>query len=351
MDLLSQLKADAEEAMREPVAPRPDTAILLLNLGGPVNLDQVEPFLYNLFSDRELIKLPGPAWFQPTYAKGIAKFRRKGTERKYAEIGGGSPLLRQSAAQASALRSALRAAGRPEPVKLLFRYTQPRAAGLLKALKQRGITNLVPVTLYPHGCIATTGSSIRELEREAAKWGMSVQKGVLAYATDSDYLDALEAPLRAALEELPYATVIFSAHSLPMSQIEAGDPYEAEIKATVAALKSRIGDLPGGSLLAYQSRVGPIRWLTPSLKKVLMDFGGRDVIILPLSFVSEHIETLHELDIEYAALARKVGVRTYHRLPAPGVHPSYIRCLTRLTLEALSDSEGARGVAPSHTGL
>ncbi len=340
MDLLSQLKADAMEAMAAPTEAATDTAVLLLNLGGPVNLGQVESFLYNLFSDRELIKLPGPAWFQPTYAKAIARFRRKGTAAKYAEIGGGSPLLRQSAEQASALRQNLRDAGRKEPVKLLFRYTQPRANGLLKALKKQGITKLLPVTLYPHDCIATTGSSIRELEREAAKMGMSVLKGVLAYATDADYLDAMEAPLRTALEEFPYATVIFSAHSLPMSQIEAGDPYENEIKATVESLKARIGDIPGGYVLAYQSRVGPIRWLTPALKKVLGNFGGRDVIILPLSFVSEHIETLHELDIEYAALAKKAGVRTYHRLPAPGVNPSYIRCLTRLTLEALSPGGG-----------
>ena len=335
MDFLSELKMTAQEAM---AAPKADTAILLLNLGGPVNLAQVESFLYNLFSDRELIKLPGPAWFQPIYAKGIARFRRKGTSKKYAEIGGGSPLLRQSAEQATALRKALRAAGRQEPVKLLFRYTQPRALGLLKALKKRGITKLLPVTLYPHDCDATTGSSLRDLEREAAKMGMSVVAGVLAYATDADYLDAMEAPLRAALEELPYATVIFSAHSLPMTQIESGDPYEKEIKATVDALKTRIGDIPGGSVLAYQSRVGPIRWLEPPLKKVLQEFGGRDVIILPLSFVSEHIETLHELDIEYAAVAKQAGIRTYRRLPAPGIHPSYIRCLTRLTMDALAKS-------------
>ena len=125
----------------------PDTAILLLNLGGPVNLDQVEPFLFNLFADRELIRLPGPAWFQPTYAKGIARVRRKAAQGRYAEIGGGSPLLKESAAQAAGLRALLRSAGRTEPVKLLFRYTQPRAAGLLKALKRDGITNLLPVTL------------------------------------------------------------------------------------------------------------------------------------------------------------------------------------------------------------
>ncbi len=319
---------------------KPDTAIVLLNLGGPVNLDQVEPFLYNLFADRELIKLPGPAWFQPTYAKGIARLRRKGAQKRYGEIGGGSPLLRESAAQAAGLRALLRAAGRPEPVKLLFRYTQPRAAGLLKALTRQGITKLLPVTLYPHDCKATTGSSVRELEREAAAAGMKVLPGVDSYATDEDYLAPIVEGIRAALEALPYATVIFSAHSLPMKQIESGDPYEREIQATCSALKAHLGDIPGGYVLAYQSRVGPIRWLEPNLREVLKDCGGRDVIIVPVSFVSEHIETLHELDIEYRELAEKLGVRTYHRVRTPGVHPSYLRCLLRRTMAALPGAGG-----------
>jgi ferrochelatase len=314
---------------------KPDTAILLLNLGGPVNLDQVEPFLYNLFADRELIRLPGPAWFQPTYAKGIARVRRKAAQGRYAEIGGGSPLLKESAAQAAGLRTLLRSAGRNEPVKLLFRYTQPRAAGLLKALQRDGITKLLPVTLYPHDCEATTGSSVRELQREAAAVGLSVLPGVDSYATDEGYLAPLVDGIRAALEQLPYATVIFSAHSLPMKQIEAGDPYEKEIKATVAALKAHIGDTPGGAVLAYQSRVGPIRWLSPSLRSTLKTFGGRDVIVVPISFVSEHIETLHELDILYRELAEKCGIRTYLRVKTPGIDPRYLDCLFRRTMEAL----------------
>lgn len=314
---------------------KPDTAILLLNLGGPVNLDQVEDFLFNLFADRELIRLPGPAWFQPTYAKGIAKVRTKAAQGRYAEIGGGSPLLAVSAAQAAGLRARLREAGRLEPVKLLFRYSQPRAAGLLKALKRDGITKLLPVTLYPHDCRATTGSSVRELEREATAMGLSVVKGVDSYATDEGYLGPLVEGIRAALEEHPYATVIFSAHSLPMKQIEAGDPYEREIKATVKALKARIGDTPGGCVVAYQSRVGPIRWLSPSLRSTLKTFAGRDVIIVPISFVSEHIETLHELDIQYRKLAEKVGIKAYLRVKTPGTDPRYLDCLFRRTMEAL----------------
>jgi ferrochelatase len=312
-----------------------DTAILLLNLGGPVNLGQVEPFLVALFGDRDLIRLPGPAWLQPPLARLIARLRAPGAKGRYAQIGGGSPLLRESAFQATALRTALRAAGREEAVKLCFRCTAPRAGGLLQALQRQGIRKLVPLTLYPHDCRATTGSSLRELAIEAAKVGLELLPGVEHYATDPDYLDALEAPIRAALAELPGATVIFSAHSLPVRQIEAGDPYEREIHATCEALKARLGELPGGYLLAYQSRTGPVRWLEPPLKSVLESMGGKDVIVVPISFVTEHIETLHELDIEYRHVADQAGIRTYRRVAAPGIAPAYIRCLTRRVLEIL----------------
>ena len=312
-----------------------DTAILLLNLGGPVSLAQVEPFLVALFGDRDLIRLPGPAWLQPTFARLIARLRAPGARGRYAEIGGGSPLLRESALQGNALRAALREAGRDEAVKLCFRYAAPRAAGLLRALQRDGIRRLVPVTLYPHDCRATTGSSLRELAVAAAEAGMELLPGVESYATDADYLEALARPLQAALKELPEATVVFSAHSLPVRQIEAGDPYEREIHATMEALVGSLGPLPDGHRLAYQSRTGPVRWLEPPLKTVLESLGGKDVIVVPLSFVSEHIETLHELDIEYREVAHKAGVRTYRRVAAPGADPAYIRCLTRRVLEVL----------------
>ena len=300
-----------------------------------MNLDQVEPFLAALFGDRELIRLPCPAWLQPPFARLIARLRAPSAKGRYAEIGGGSPLLRESAFQASALRTALRAAGHDEPVKLCFRCASPRAEGLLKALKRDGIKKVIPVTLYPHDCRATTGSSLRELAVETAKVGIALLPGVEHYATDPDYLDALEAPIRAALKDLPGATVIFSAHSLPVRQIEAGDPYEKEIHATRDALMARIGDIPGGYLLAYQSRTGPVRWLEPPLKSVLETMGGKDVIVVPMSFVSEHIETLHELDIEYRHVADKAGIRAYRRVRTPGTDAAYIRCLTRRVLEIL----------------
>jgi ferrochelatase len=255
---------------------------------------------------------------------------------RYDEIGGGSPILRETSLQAAGLRKALREAGRTEPVKIVFRNSAPRAGKVLRSLKRQGITRILPVTLYPHDCMATTGSSIRELEDEARKLGMTVLPGVLHYATDPDYLESLAAPLEAALAENPGATVVVSAHSLPLQQIAKGDPYQREIVATVEALKARIGALPGGWHLAYQSKVGPIKWLEPELGGVLRSLGGRDLIVLPVSFVTEHIETLHELDILFKDVALKAGVRSYRRLPAPGAAPAYIRCLARRTLAALA---------------
>ena len=311
------------------------TAIVMLNLGGPVTLSHVEPFLKTLFGDRDLIKLPGPAWFQPTYAWGIAKIRTKGAQNKYAEIGGGSPLLRETARQASALRTELRTLGFEGPIKLIFRTSQPRAESMLRVLQREGVAQILPLSLYPHNCKATTGSSIRELERLAPRFGISILPGVLHYADHPKYIGALSRLIREKLEELPYATVIFSAHSLPVNQIENGDPYESEIHKSVEAIQQSLGDIPGGYTLGYQSRVGPIRWLTPSLKTVLKDCQGRDVIVVPISFVSEHIETLHELDIEYREIAEKIGIRNYARVQTVGINKEYINCLSDLVIQNL----------------
>ena len=315
---------------------RPETAVLLLNLGGPLRLADVEPFMYKLFADAEIVRFPGPRFLQPVYATLLSKGRAREVRGRYQEIGGGSPILRQTAAQAAALRQALRECGRGEPVKILFRYAAPRAAGLLRALKAQGIRRLLPVTLYPHDCQGTTGSSLSELAREARAQGLELLPGVLHYATDPHYLDSLAGPLEAALQAEPGATVVFSAHSLPAKAVAQGDPYQREITATVEALQARVGAIPGGYRLAYQSKVGPIRWLEPELGGVLKTLSGRDLIILPVSFVSEHIETLHELDILFRGVALAAGVRSYRRLPAPGVHPSFIRCLCERTLAALA---------------
>jgi len=323
------------------VTPRRDalrlrTAVVLLNLGGPLRGRDVEPFLLELFRDRDIIRL-GPASLQPLLARLVTTLRLGEVRARYARIGG-SPILRETAAQAAALRQALREAGREEPVKLLFRYSPPRAGGLLRALALQGVARILPVSLYPHACGATTGSSLAELERAARVEGLDVLPGVRHYPTDPDYLACLEDNLRRTLALAPGATVVFSAHGLPLRLVQSGDPYAREIEATVEALKARLGDVPGGFRLAYQSRVGFVRWLEPSLGTVLGGLGGRDVVVVPLSFVGEHIETRYELDIQYREVARRAGVRGYHRTAAPGTHPSFIKCLARLAMEALEQS-------------
>ncbi|MBP1629091.1 MAG: ferrochelatase, partial [Holophagaceae bacterium] len=238
-------------------------------------------------------------------------------------------------AQAKALAQALAESGHPMEVHPVFRYTAPRARDVLAGLVKRGIRRILPLTLYPHACRATTGSSMGELQREAEALGLELLPGVQSYATDPGYLDALEGLLRATLAQAPDATVVFSAHSLPKKQIEGGDPYERETLATVEALKARLGEIPGGYRLGYQSKVGPVAWLEPSLGSVLQELGGREVIVMPVSFVGEHIETLFELDIEYRELAEKCGVTRFLRVPALGTDPAFIRALARLTLQGL----------------
>nr|WP_320132394.1 ferrochelatase [uncultured Holophaga sp.] len=312
----------------------PPTAVLLLNLGGPATLEEVRPFLLNLFRDREIIKL-GPPLLQPLIARIIVASRLREVRERYDLIGGGSPILRETRAQAAALEESLARAGSPMEVHPVFRYAPPRARDILRELAARGIRRLLPVTLYPQACRATTGSSLSELRREAAALDLELLPGVQSYATDPGYLDALEGLLRSTLAEAPGATVVFSAHSLPLSQIRAGDPYEAETRATVEALKSRLGELPGGCRLAYQSKVGPVAWLEPSLDSTLQELAGREVVVMPVSFVSEHIETLFELDIQYRNLAARCGIRRYLRVPVLGINKLYISTLTRLTQEGL----------------
>lgn len=311
------------------------TAVLLLNLGGPAAQVEVRPFLLNLFQDREIIKL-GPAFLQPLIARLIVASRLREVRGRYARIGGGSPILRETLAQAAALASTLAGAGMPMEVHPVFRYTAPRASAVLPELAKRGIRRLLPLTLYPHACRATTGSSMSELNREAAALELELLPGVQSYATDPGYLNALEALLRGTLAQAPRACVVFSAHSLPLKQIQAGDPYERDIQATVEALKARLGEIPGGYRLAYQSKVGPVTWLEPSLGSVLQELKGCEVVVMPLSFVSEHIETLFELDIEYRELAARCGVTRFLRVPTPGTDPLFISALARLAMQGLS---------------
>ena len=325
--------------------------VVLLNLGGPGDLTSVEPFLVNLFSDREIIELPGGAPLQPLLARLIAKLRGPAVRRNYALIGGGSPQLPITRAQAEALEAHLNsdATGAHYRVYVAMRYSRPSAADVFGAITAAGITRVVTLTLFPHYSKATTGSSRREFDRVLAspQWreleaGLEITH-IDGYAADPRYLDALAETVSATYRSIPEgrrseAVILFSAHSLPQRFIDAGDPYDTHINATRAGILARLG-LPNRHLLAYQSRTGPVRWLGPGTDEMLAELGRsgvKDVVVVPLSFVSDHIETLYELDILFAETARNAGIVGYYRTPALNAHPLFISALAELVRDRVA---------------
>ena len=327
--------------------------VVLLNLGGPDDLESVGPFLVNLFSDREIIELPGGAALQPMLARLIAKVRGPAVRRNYALIGGGSPQLRITRAQAEALETRLNAdaTGERYRVYVAMRYSRPSAADVFAAITASGITRVVTLTLFPQYSNATTGSSRREFDRVLASppWrelrsGLEIAH-INEYAADPRYLDALAETVKSTWRSIPEdrrsrAVLLFSAHSLPQRFIDAGDPYVAQINATRLGILARLG-LPNPQLLGYQSRTGPVRWLGPGTDEMLIELGRqgvKDVVVVPLSFVSDHIETLYEVDVLFADLARRAGIAGYYRTPALNTHPLFIDALAALVHERVTDA-------------
>jgi ferrochelatase len=337
-------------------------AVVLLNLGGPDDLASVEPFLVKLFSDREIVELPGGAVMQPVLARLIAKVRGPAVRRNYALIGGGSPQLPLTRAQAEALEARLNAVslGQRYRVYVAMRYSRPSAADVFAAIRAAGITRVLTLTMFPHYSKATTGSSQREFDRVLAspEWrelraGLDVTH-INSYSNDPRYLDALGETVCTALESIPKdrqadTVILFSAHSLPQRFIEAGDPYVNEINATRFGVLARLG-LRNQQLLTYQSRTGPVRWLGPGTDEVLLELakkGVKSVLIVPLSFVSDHIETLYEVDLLFAEVARKGGITGYYRTPALNSHPMFIDALAGLVRDRVNDFEYSGSPTPS----
>jgi ferrochelatase len=315
--------------------------VVLLNLGGPGSLEEVEPFLVNLFSDREIIELPLGSILQPTVARLIARMRGPSVRRNYALIGGGSPQLRITRAQAGALEERLNRNGRRFRVEIAMRYSRPSADDALTALERAGVRRLVTLPLFPHWSQATTGSSWRQFDQTLAapRWREAgfVTSAVHGYADDAGYLDAFADTIRRALDGFRRSVrhrvvVLFSAHGLPQRLVDRGDPYVEHIEATRHGLLERLR-LPNRELLAYQSRTGPVRWIGPGTEEVIRELGHegvRELLIVPLSFVSDHIETLYEVDILFAEVARRAGIVEYRRPESLNTHPLFINALARL---------------------
>jgi ferrochelatase len=322
------------------------TGVVLFNMGGPERTEDIQPFLVNVFSDRSIIELPLGRFLQPLVARAVARARLGAVRRNYEAIGGGSPQLRLTTEQASALEAWLNAAGSahgPFHVTVAMRYTRPSAADALADLSARGVSRVVTLPLYPHWSQATTGSSRTEFDRVLEGWGRLFDvTHIMSYPDDRLYLDAVAETIREAWNEMPAesrarAVILFSAHGLPQKFVDAGDPYVWHIEKTRRGLVDRLG-LPNRHLLAYQSRTGPVKWIGPGTEQVIRSLGAegvKDLLIVPLSFVSDHIETLYEIDLLFAEAARQAGIIEYHRPRALNTHPMFIESLGRQVVRHL----------------
>jgi len=309
--------------------------VILLNMGGPERLEDVEPFLFNLFSDREIIRLSPFPFLQKFIASRIAKKRAPKSSESYRLIGGGTPLGRITAGQCKALEEKLEEAG-DFKVRMAMRYWHPFAAETLKLFDLAGVRRLIALTLYPHYSKATTGSSVADLRKAAKAYGAALTiKEISSWPDHPQYVTALAATIREGVEEFGKETpqVVYSAHSLPVKFVEEGDPYLDHVRRTIAAVEKELG-ISGE--LCFQSRSGPVRWLTPSTPDKLKELaarGCRNILMVPISFVSDHVETLYEIDILYRQMAEDLGMQL-KRSASLNTNPDFIACLRDLVLSA-----------------
>lgn len=327
---------------------RGPTGIVMMNLGGPKSLDEVNPFLLKLFEDREIIQLPLQNWLGPF----IANRRTKSVQKNYQDIGGGSPILDWTEEQGRGMCERLDALSpetAPHKFYVAFRYIDPFSEDALRRMKEDGVTRAVAFTQYPQFSCATTGSSLNELWRAAKRVGMTGEfewSVIDRWPTHPTFLEAMTETVREGLsrfteQDREDVLIVFSAHSLPMSVVNRGDAYPAEVGATTHEVMKRLG-YGYEYLISYQSEVGPVPWLGPSTEDVIEELGAKkrkNVLIVPIAFTSDHIETLHELDIEYGELAHEVGIANYVRAPALNGMPRFQDALAEIVTEHLKSGE------------
>lgn len=317
--------------------------VLLLNLGGPDELRDVRPFLYNLFSDPEIIRLPF-SWMQSPLAWLISTLRAKKSQENYRQIGGGSPLRRITEAQAQVLQETLQQQGQDARVYIGMRYWHPFTEEAIARIKRDAIERVVILPLYPQYSISTSGSSFRILEKlwqEDPTLNQVEYTVIPSWYQQPGYLQAMAQLIANELDQFPNPDsvhIFFSAHGVPLSYVtEAGDPYQQEIEDCTALIMKTL-NRSNPHTLAYQSRVGPVEWLKPYTEDALQELGAqgiKDLVVVPISFVSEHIETLEEIDIEYRHLAEESGIQNFKRVPALNTHPVFIDSLATLVADAL----------------
>ena len=310
-------------------------AVVLFNLGGPDKLESVEPFLFNLFNDPEILSIP--SIFRYPLAKFISKRRTPVAKNIYREIGNRSPILELTQDQAASLENRLSAKGNYKCF-VVMRCWHPRAKHVIKKVKEFNPEEIILLPLYPQFSAATSGSSINEWNDLCKKENYKIKtKTICCYPTENNFIESHVNLIKKTLKNIENKNfkLLFSAHGLPEIKIKKGDPYQWQVEETVNAIMSK---LKGESLdytISYQSRVGPLKWIGPSTDTEIIKYSKekKSIVIVPVAFVSEHSETLVELDIEYKKLAIKNGCSFYKRVPALGIEESFIKGLAELVVQ------------------
>ena len=310
-------------------------AVVLFNLGGPDKLENVEPFLFNLFNDPAILNLP--IWLRYPLAKLISKKRAPIAKKIYEELGGSSPILKLTMKQSVALEEKLNQDDIQNSYKcfVVMRCWHPRAEKVIKDVTLYNPEEVILLPLYPQYSAATSGSSIKEWMDVCKKKNYTTKTSTICcYPTDSFFIKSHVNEIMKKIENLKNYKLIFSAHGLPEKNIKKGDPYQWQVEQSVEKIVDSLNIKNLDWILSYQSRVGPLKWIGPSTEDVIVENSklGKKILLVPIAFVSEHSETLVELDIEYKELAEKNSCTEYLRVPALGTNVDFIKSLSSLVI-------------------
>ena len=310
-------------------------AVILFNLGGPDKSENIEPFLFNLFNDPAIINIP--SIFRYPLAKFISKKRASVAKNIYKKIGNKSPILELTQNQAKSLENNLSKKG-DYKCFVIMRCWHPRASDVIKKVREYNPEEIILLPLYPQYSASTSGSSINEWGDLCKKENYYVKtKTICCYPTENNFIASHISLIKKTLKAIKGNNfkLIFSAHGLPRSKIKKGDPYQWQVEETVKKIMSNLENENLNYIISYQSRVGPLKWIEPSTDEVIIKYSKekKGIVIVPIAFVSEHSETLVELDIEYKKLAEKNGCCFYKRVPALGIEENFIKGLTELVLK------------------
>jgi ferrochelatase len=315
-------------------------AILFLQLGGPENLDEVPGFLYRLFSDPDVIRVK-PAPLRKAIAAAIALGRKRASSELYRAIGGGSPIRRLTEEQAAGVERLLTGAGRPVVIRAAMNCSNPFVEDVVQELAAAGVRGFLSLPLYPQYSLTTTKGALeraREAVRRFAPGAALSEMG--SWPTHPLFVEAHAEGIRETVARFsdprPEAVhLLFSAHSIPKKLVtKQGDPYQREVEASVAAIRARLGDQSPWTL-AYQSKLGPIEWLGPASIDAIGELGRRgerQVLVVPIAFVTDHVETLYEVDQLFAGRAKAAGITEFRRTPGLNSRPTFLKALEDLIL-------------------